>query len=375
MRDHSKSLVQRLPTIMTPLLVVAFSATLAKLLWVVLAPAEEVVAAPKLSTPAPIQAQPAPNLGKVIADNHLFGEVKRSAPTPAVKRTMPKPVQAVAAPEPTEPPIKVSLHGIWSSKRAGGRTEDSYKTVPIKKTPLDAVSQIQADLSSLFDEIAPETAPKRINRSGKSSAIMSIAGGDQQMFSENDTLADGVKVLEIFADKVVLDNRGIRQEIFLSDGDQPAPKGVASNTSATPKPVRAMPQAVSANLAAARAQQPNSAANSDPRKNRGQTLGQRDLKKLREDIINDASLLSQYSAPEPLLLDGQVRGYRLHLSNRLRLLYQIGFRPGDVVTELNGVRLQDPSTVQQALYNFISSDQLAISVMRGQNEETFRYSF
>jgi len=355
MRDHTKSLIQRVPTVMTPLLVVAFSATLAKLLWTVLAPPQDVVAAPKVSAPAPIQTRPAANLGKVIADNHLFGEIKRSAP-PVVKRTMPRSVQPVAAtPEPTEPPIKVSLHGIWSSKRATGRTEDAYKSVPIEKVKLDAVSQIRADLGELFDE--PETVvTKKPSNKNKSSAIMSIEGGDQRMFSEKDMLADG------------------GQQIFLADGDQPAPK-IAGNKS-TPKPVRTMPKAVSANLAAAHAQQRNPAASSEsPTQKRGETLGQRDLRKLREDIINDASLLQRYSAPEPLLLDGQVKGYRLHLSNRLRLLYQVGFRPGDVVTELNGVRLQDPSAVQEALYNFVSSDQMAISVMRGQEEETFRYSF
>ncbi|PWQ95749.1 type II secretion system protein N [Leucothrix arctica] len=367
MRDQTKSLIQRVPAIMTPLLVVAFSATLAKLLWVVLAPPEDVIAAPKLSAPAPIQTQQQSNLGKVIADNHMFGEVKRTAPV--VKRPTPKAPQAVAAPEPTEPPIKISLHGIWSSKRATGRSEDSYKATPIVAPKLDAVSQIQADLGDLFGDSEPTAVLKPAPKKNKSSAIMSVEGGNQQMFSENDMLAGGVKVLDIYADKVVLDNRGVRQEIFLADGDQPAPKG------STPKPVRTMPNAVSANLAAARAQQTNAAANSDPRKNRGETLGQRDLRKLREDIINDASLLAQYAAPEPLLINGQVKGYRLHLSNKLRLLYQVGFRPGDVVTELNGVRLQDPSTIQQALYNFVSSDQLSITVMRGQDEETFRYSF
>jgi type II secretory pathway component PulC len=74
-------------------------------------------------------------------------------------------------------------------------------------------------------------------------------------------------------------------------------------------------------------------------------------------------------------MDGEVKGFRLHLSNRLRLLYQIGFRPGDVITELNGVRLNNPDTVRETLYNFIGAEQLSVSVMRGQQEETFRYNF
>ena len=359
MREHSKSLIQRVPAIMTPLLVVAFSATLAKLLWVVLAPPEDVIAAPKLNTPAPLQQPQSSNLGKVIADTHLFGQVKREAPV--ARRTMPAPVQKIE--EPAEPPIEVSLHGIWSSKRAGGRTGESYKTTPIVEPKLDAVSQIQADLGALFGDPDSPVSLNVNSKKGKSFAIMSLSDGEQKMYSERDLLADDVKVLEIFADKVVLDNRGIRQELFLGDSSKPEAKTK-----------KAIPKAVSANLAAARAQRQNAPPVSSESRG-GETLGQRDLRKLREDIVNDASLLTQYTAPEPLLIDGQVKGYRLHLSNRLRLLYQTGFRPGDVVTELNGVRLSDPSTIQQTLYDFVSSDQLAISVLRGQNEETFRYSF
>ncbi len=360
--NQRNPLLQRVPSFIMPVLVMALSVSLAKLLWMVVSPVQDVSAAPITMAAAPIQNQQAPNFGRIIADNHLFGEVPQAAPVRPVvtQRATPPPPPVI----PTQPPIKLSLHGLWAKKRPNSDTINNAKTAPSNSTQ-DIISQISADLDSLFvlnvAKSAKKIPPKKSR--GKAFAIMSQADGEQKMYSEGQNIADSVKVLEIYADKVVVENRGVKQEIFLSDG---------SNTTIAQAPSTQQPPR-SANINAGQ-RPPQSNASSSARK-RGENLGQQDLRALRTDIMNDVSILAQYSAPEPLLLDGEVKGFRLHLSNRLRLLYQVGFRPGDVITELNGIRLNDPDTIQQTLYNFISSDQLAVSVMRGQQEETFRYSF
>jgi type II secretion system protein C len=349
-----------------PLLVMALSASLAKLLWMVVSPVQDVSASPIMTAIAPIQAQQNTNFGRIIADNHLFGEVPRAAPVrpqAAVAQQAPPPPPA----EPTEPPLKLSLHGLWAKKRSEGRTDNSFKAIQIQTDEVDTedlISKLNAELDSLFvlnvAKSAKNIPPKKSR--GNAFAIISQAGGEQQMYSEGENIADAVKIIEIYADKVVVENRGVIQEIFLSDGD---------NTTVAASAPRRVPQ--SASVAGGQGGPPPN-SESAPRK-RGENLGQQDLRTLRTDIMNDVSILAQFSAPEPLLMDGEVKGFRLHLSNRLRLLYQIGFRPGDVITELNGVRLNDPDTIQQTLYNFIGSEQLSVSVMRGQQEETFRYNF
>ena len=366
MRENRKPLLQRAPILMMPLLVMALSASLAKLLWMVVSPVQDVSASPIMTAIAPIQAQQNTNFGRIIADNHLFGEVPRAAPVlpqAAVAQQAPPPPPA----KPAEPPLKLSLHGLWAKKRSEGRTDDSFKAIPIQTSgddTQDLVSKLNAELDSLFvlnvAKSAKNIPPKKSR--GKAFAIISQAGGEQKMYSEGENIADAVKIIEIYADKVVVENRGVTQEIFLSDGD---------NTTVTASAPRSIPQ--SASVAGGQGSPPPN-SESAPRK-RAENLGQQDLRTLRSDIMNDVSILAQFSAPEPLLMDGEVKGFRLHLSNRLRLLYQIGFRPGDVITELNGVRLNDPDTIQQTLYNFIGSEQLSVSVMRGQQEETFRYNF
>ena len=311
---------------------------------------------------APLVNQQTTNFGRIIADNHLFGEVPKIAPVQAQLAPQAPPPAPVT---PAEPPLKLSLHGLWAKKRSEGRTNNSFKAIPIpaeENTAQDLISKLNAELDSLFvlnvaksaKNIPPKTAR------GSAFAIISQAGGEQKTYSEGENIAESVKIVEIFADKVVVENRGVIQEIFLSDGEN----NTTVASSSTPRPIN--------NARSQSSPRPNT--QSTPRRG-GENLGQQDLRKLRTDIMNDVSLLAQFSAPEPLLMDGQVKGFRLHLSNRLRLLYQVGFRPGDVITELNGIRLNDPDTIQQTLYNFISSEQLSVSVMRGQQEETFRYSF
>ena len=346
---------------MMPLLVMALSASLAKLLWMVVSPVQEVSAAPVMAAVTPINSQQNINFGRIIADTHLFGEVPKQAPVRAAPVTQAPPPPPA---KPVEPPLKLSLHGLWAKKRSQGRTDESFKSIPLDNEPKDLIAKLNAELDSLFVLNVAESAiniPPKSSR-GSAFAIISQSGGEQKMYTEGETIADAVKVLEIFADKVVVENRGTRQEIFLSDGQN-------TTTASAPSPRQ---MARSSNIAGGQSS-PRPNPGSTPRRN--ENLGQQDLRKLRTDIMNDVSILAQYSAPEPLLLEGEVKGFRLHLSNRLRLLYQIGFRPGDVITELNGVRLNDPDTIQETLYNFISSEQLAVSVMRGQEEETFRYNF
>lgn len=366
MSENRKPLLQRAPILMMPLLVMALSASLAKLLWMVVSPVQDVSASPIQVAAAPVNIQQKPNFGRIIADNHLFGEVPKVAPVRApVARTAPPPPA-----KPAEPPLKLSLHGLWAKKRSQGRTDDSFKAIPVAgngSDPLDLIAKLNADLDSLFVLNVAKSAiniPPASSR-GAAFAIISQAGGDQKMYSEGENIAEAVKITEIYSDKIVVENRGVIQEIFLSDGEN------TTVTAGSNTPARRVAQ--SANVSAGQSS-PRPTSESAPRR-RSENLGQQDLRKLRDDIINDVSILAQYSAPEPLLMDGQVKGFRLHLSNRLRLLYQVGFRPGDVITELNGVRLNDPDTIQQTLYNFISADQLSVSVMRGQQEETFRYNF
>lgn len=377
MRERQNTFLQRLPGIVTPLMVIALSASLAKLLWVVLEPPQDVVAAPMPNLAQPAVSPGQPNLGRIIADNHLFGQAKRAN---AVTQPPPQRATPPAPPKPTAPPVKLNLYGIWSNKAEGGEEvrKPTQRAVVVRRPQkLSLVDQVSSDLDSLFGipRKAPRPAPvvpkpvKRSSSSNKSVALIAKAGGSQHMYSEGESIEEGIKVLEIFMEKVVIDNRGARQVLQIGK-DSPSSSSTASaGRSSQPVPPQARPRP-----AAAAVQQAKSAY-SNPRGKRGENLGQRDLRALRESIIGDPTIIAQHTAPEPLILNGEVRGFRLHLSNRLRLLYQVGFRPGDVVTELNGVRLSDPSMVQEAMYNFVSSDQLAITVMRGQNEETFRYSF
>jgi len=208
-------LLQHAPIFVMPLLVVALSASLAKLLWMIVAPVEDVSAAPIVAAAPPIVTQQKPNFGRIIANTHLFGKVTKVVPVRTTTRTQQAPPPIV----PTQPPVKLSLHGLWAKKNSEGRTDISFKSQPINDTK-GLVAKIAADLDSLFVLNVLKSVKNIPSEKSQSRAfaIISLAGGEQKTYSEGENITDKVKVLEIFSDKVTVENRGLRQEIFLVEG-------------------------------------------------------------------------------------------------------------------------------------------------------------
>ena len=150
----------KLPVLISILLVIALGASLAKLMWLVVAPA------PRLTTSiqnqdvmATNQKQQA-NYGKLIADQHIFGVVEKKA---VVKQS--KPVEVVKAVVATK--LNLKLHGIVAYKSKQGF------------------------------------------------ALISSNNGPQKVYGKGETIEEGVTVTNILPEKVMLDNRGQIEELLL----------------------------------------------------------------------------------------------------------------------------------------------------------------
>ena len=150
----------KLPGLISILLVIALGTSLAKLMWLVAAPA------PRLSTGiqnqdvmATNQKQQA-NYGKLIADQHIFGVVEKKA---VVKQS--KPVEVVKAVVATK--LNLKLHGIVAYKSKQGF------------------------------------------------ALISSNNGPQKVYGKGETIEEGVTVTNILPEKVMLDNRGQIEELLL----------------------------------------------------------------------------------------------------------------------------------------------------------------
>jgi len=205
--------------------------------------------------------------------------------------------------------------------------------------------QYQAQAASRLDDIrkAPDTQLALTllgilaNNKNKAASRALIAGsGDEKPYSINDAVASGVTLTAIFPDRVVLSRNGQLETLRL-DKDQPnsgdAPLAVADNADG----------GAAASLAQIRAQMLANPAKA-------------------QDYIR------VQPAPNPTG-NGQM-GYRIYPGRDRSVFTSAGLRPGDVVTSINGVQLDDPAKSLQLLSDMSQANQLTLTVQRGSESQT-----
>lgn len=158
----------KLPYYINLLLVIALGISAAKLMWLILSPTPEIN-----SNPLPVTAlnsvvtpqNTQPNYGKLIAKQHLFGEIKKQA---------------------------------------------TVNTTPIQQ-PIKAATPVKLNLK--LHGIVAYT-----NRKGF--ALISSNGGEQKVYGKGDEIEDKVVVTKLYPEKVVINNNGIIEELILPRNKQ-----------------------------------------------------------------------------------------------------------------------------------------------------------
>ncbi len=285
------------------LLVIALGISLAKLMWLVITPEQQLVLTSLTNNTVSITEEKETNYGKLIADQHIFGEVvvKKEPVKTQVKPTITKPVA---------PKVKLNakLHGIVAYK------------------------------------------------SQKGFALISNNNGPQKVFGEGDVLQEGVIISKIFPTKVIVDNNGTEETILLpvkNNGKKSRSKQAQSLQNLPgSKPVRSVPVN-------------NSAANQAP-----------DLNQFRQEVLAAGpSKLTDVVRASPAVINGQFVGFRIRSGKNRKLFRQLNFRPNDIVTEINGIVLDDANKGIQVLSELESATNLSIKVKRGNQEVFIEHSF
>jgi len=90
---------------------------------------------------------------------------------------------------------------------------------------------------------------------------------------------------------------------------------------------------------------------------------------LRGVLTNNASQLSQVIRVAPFLDQGQMVGFRVNPAQDPQLFQSLGLQPNDVVTDINGMTLNDPSAGLQVFESLGESTQANVTVIRNGNPE------
>lgn len=162
-------------------------------------------------------------------------------------------------------------------------------------------------------------------------AIIASGGGDEQPYRVGDTLPGGARVHEIVADKVILERDGRFETLTLpkeSLEGGPATAGGVSGGTGTRAPA--------ARLAEIRNQL---------KANPAQALGM--------------------NAVQPVVENGQLKGYRLADNPYTPVLREAGLMPGDVVTRVNGIAVTDQARGAEVLNQLSNAGRIDLEVERG----------
>ncbi len=246
-------------------------------------------------------------------------------PVPEEGRWRPAPAAAA------QPGAQASAGPFNVERLIGASLFGSYQAVP-GSTDLNNAPDTRLDLT-LLGILADRG--EQVSR-----ALISSGSGDEKPYAVGDDIARGVTLEAIFPDRVILMRNGKAETLRLNK-DQPS----SAMASAGPTDSTAVDSATAANLASA-----------------------------RDQILQDPTRASEYIRVQPASVNGQLRGYRVYPGRERELFNNAGLRPGDVVTAVNGIELDNAQKALQMLNDLSRASNFVLTVDRGGQAQTVNVS-
>lgn len=175
-----------------------------------------------------------------------------------------------------------------------------------------------------------------------SRALIEGSGVEEKPYAIGDDLTRGVTLQAIFPDRVILSRAGQLETLRL-EKDRPS-------------------TAADGRYLEASTADDNSAVDSAQ------------LSRIRETLLADPSRAQQFIRVVPANVGGNQRGYRIYPGRDRSLFSAAGLRPGDLVTAVNGVELNDPARALQLLGELSQATTVNLTVERGGQQQNYTLS-
>ena len=167
-------------------------------------------------------------------------------------------------------------------------------------------------------------------------ALIADNRGEEKIYRVDDPVPGGVKLHSIFEDRVLLNRAGTLETLRLPK-DFPGAGRTTSSSPAVRRPT--------------------------------QPARQTDPSSLRQVISENASKITEIIRAAPHIQQGQMVGFRINPGRNRQQFAALGLRPGDVVTDINGTAMTDPSQGLQVFESLGESSQASVTVLRNGNPE------
>ena len=197
--------------------------------------------------------------------------------------------------------------------------------------------------TTISTDKAPETklnlVLKGVLAAGTSSIASAIiargSSGKEEIYGINDKIPGGITLKEIHPEHIILERQGQLETLRMlkskGSDERASGKNKWSSTSTT--------SSIS-------------------------TASSQKLKTIRNDIIKNPTSFRKYALPVVVRENGKQIGYRLQAQQNSDLLTQAGIKPSDVITSINGIKLNDMKNSIGALNALRSANNVNITVKR-----------
>lgn len=163
-------------------------------------------------------------------------------------------------------------------------------------------------------------------------AIISDGNDDEKVYVIGDSVASGASLHAVYRDRVVLNERGALTNLSL-------PREFSNRTTANVRrtaPVRQVENTQS----------------------------------IQSVVAQNVSRLADVIRPTPYFVNGEQQGYRVYPGRDREQFASLGLRPGDLIKEIDGQSLSDPTQAMEIFQSLGTADQVSVTVERNGTAET-----
>lgn len=234
---------------------------------------------------------------------------------------LPPPLPAGPVAQPDAGASAVDVQGIVARSLFG-----NYQAVADVPAEIDGINPEDADISDL-----PLVLLGTLASDNEDDALAIIEeNGEAHVWAIGDTITRGAVLKTVTAREVYFTRAGLLEKLVLpreSEDGGAAPQRPSRSTRARREPA---PRAAndSGNLSAS------------------------------------AQKLGDFIRPQPVFANGKQRGYRVYPGRKREQFSALGLKPGDLVTEINGTPLDDPSRGLEVFRSISSASQVSVTIER-----------
>lgn len=168
----------------------------------------------------------------------------------------------------------------------------------------------------------------------KGYAIVGETAAAAKLYAVGDSIPGGARLHSVYGDRVLIDRGGTIESLPLPRQSTGAP---------LPTPSAGQAPAVSAENPV--------------------------FERMRRVFDENPSAVGDIMRPQPVFAQGRQRGYRVYPGRNRAAFVQLGLRPGDLVTAINGTPLDDPARGMEIFRTIGSQPEVRVTISRNGRQQ------